>query len=457
MPYSAQKIGVFTALALLTVACKGPQSPDLPREVTFAGHIAPIVHRSCSPCHHPGGAGPFSLIRYEEVAKRADMVAEVTGDRYMPPWPADPEFRHFLGEKVLTELEIALIARWAAQGAPAGDTAAIAYPNFDPSGHLGEPDLIVTMPDTVRLAGDNTDRFLFMKMPFELPADTFVRAIAFVPGNRRAVHHMNGHLVSFAPDKKRSVFDGAFFVDREQVPVQEAYPQMDLLQDDGQYPALTPLICSYLPGMEATGYPDGIGGFRLPKKGAFLLNDMHYGPLGRDTFDYSAFHIWFAPGPPKRPVKEIQLGTLGISDIIPPLVIPPDTVMTFRTSAVIQQDISMLSVNPHMHLLGKSFTAWAVLPSGEKVNLVRIPEWDFRWQYTYTFPTMLHLPRGTRIEVEAVFDNTEDNPFNPYHPPRTIAEREGSMRTTDEMLQFIFMYLPYQPGDESISLKPASN
>ena len=66
---------------------------------------------------------------------------------------------------------------------------------------------------------------------------------------------------------------------------------------------------------------------------------------------------------------------------------------------------------------------------------------------------MLRIPAGSLIEVEAVFDNTLDNPNNPYSPPQTIAERNGSMRTTDEMLQFILTYVPYQAGDESVSLQ----
>lgn len=150
---------------------------------------------------------------------------------------------------------------------------------------------------------------------------------------------------------------------------------------------------------------------------------------------------------------EIQLGTLGISDIVPALVIPPDTLMSFRTAAVIKQDISLLTVNPHMHLLGKSFKAWAVPPEGDTIPLIHIPEWDFRWQFFYSFERMIRLPAGTRIEVEASFDNTADNPNNPFDPPRTVAERDGSMRTTDEMLQFIITYLPYLPGDEEIELK----
>lgn len=456
----------FCSLLLLLASCQsdpaaGSAQPgeqeavlSLPDSVTFAEHIAPIVRTNCMPCHRPGSAGPFSLISYKDVAKRAKMVAHVTSTRYMPPWPADPSYRHFAEERVLTDFQIQLITKWAAQKAPAGDLQALSPPPEYPEGSmLGTPDLVVEMKDAYPIDGNNTDRFLFMKLPFEVPADTFIRAIEFVPGNRKAVHHMNGHLISFNPEKKRDVFAGDWVVDREVVPVNQAYPQMGLLHDDGSYPTLTPLVCNYLPGVTPTQYPDGIGGYTLPQKGAFLLNDLHYGPLGVDTSDRSKFNVFFAEKPPKRPTLELQLGTLGISDIVPPLVVPPDTIMTFRTRAVIRQDVSLLTINPHMHLLGKSFLAYAITPSQDTIPLIKIPVWDFRWQYFYTFEKMIRLPSGTVVEVVAEFDNTTDNPNNPFDPPQTVAERDGSMRTTDEMLQCILTFVPYLPGDEDISLK----
>ena len=111
-----------------------------------------------------------------------------------------------------------------------------------------------------------------------------------------------------------------------------------------------------------------------------------------------------------------------------------------------------------MHLLGKSFKAYALTPGLDTIRLIHIPEWDFRWQYFYTFKHMVKIPAGSTLVVEATFDNTADNPNNPNDPPQVVAERldrggEG-MRTTDEMLQFIISWLPYEDGDESISLEP---
>jgi hypothetical protein len=233
----------------------------------------------------------------------------------------------------------------------------------------------------------------------------------------------------------------------------EAYKALDLPNDDGSFPMMTQSVTNYLPGVTPPIYPPGIGGFKLARKGAIFLKDIHYGPSRIDTTDQTAFNVFFAGEPPKRPTQEFQMGTFGVSPIVPPLVIPPDTIMKFSSQYTLPFDISVLTINPHMHLLGKSFWAYAITRKGDTIPMIRINKWDFRWQYFYTYKKMLKIPQGATIHVEAVYDNTRKNPNNPFSPPRLVAEREGSMRTSDEMLQFIITYLPYRNGDENISLE----
>jgi copper type II ascorbate-dependent monooxygenase-like protein len=432
----------------------GPAASDasLPAEITFSEHIAPIVFSHCSKCHRPGEAGPFPLLNYADVASRGDLVRAVTQSRYMPPWPADPGYRHFVGENVLTEREIALIGRWATQGAPRGDPSRQPKPPTFPKGsQLGTPDLVVRMPGPYRIAGDATDKFLSMKLPFSIPNDTFVRAIEFVPGNRKLVHHVNAHLVTFPDGTRRDLTKGRWYVkvDPEHA---EALEQLDLRGDNGSSAPITLSVANYLPGALPTLYPEGIGGFRLSRKGYLLLHHIHYGPSTSNQTDQSYFNIFFDSLPPRRPTYTLLLGTLGRSPVVPPLVVPPDSVKTFRTQFTLPADISVLTINPHMHLLGKTFLAYAVTPSGETIPLIRINHWDFRWQYFYTFEKILKLTRGTTIYAEASFDNTVNNPNNPFHPPQVVREQGGSMRTTDEMFQCIITMMPYQEGDENISL-----
>ncbi len=421
--------------------------------VYFAEHISPIIFNNCTECHHEHGAAPFSMTNYHDVRKRAKMVAYVTGIGYMPPWPADPEYSHFIGEKILNQEEKDLIQKWYNQGALLGDSLKMAkVPEFTSGSLLGKPDLVVKMAKPIIIPGDNKDRFLIIKVPFELPVDTFIRVVEFVPGNNQLVHHMNGHVLAYRGHDEKDLHEGQYFVNLEEFSPSEAWGKMGIPNEDGTYPVKIPSVCNYLPGVQTSLYPRGIGGFKMSKKGMFLINDMHYGPSPVDDEDRSYFNVFFDSIPPKRPIGEFQLGTLGVSRIVPPLVIPPNERKNFTTSFTLPNDISVLTVNPHMHLLGKTFKAYAIKPNNDTIPLVKIDDWNFRWQFFYTFKKMLHLPAGTKIKVEAMFDNTLSNPDNPFDPPKWITGKDGSMKTTDEMLQLIITYLPYRTGDENISL-----
>ena len=428
------------------------------RTPVWSEDIAPIVFKNCSVCHRPGEAAPFPLLTYRDAAKRARTIARMVSSRSMPPWPADPSYTHFLNERLLTQEEIDLIAAWAAAGAPEGDsTQTPPTPVFPPYTALGKPDLILQHPEPFFIPGDNRDHFVAMKFPFELPQNTWVRAIEFIPGNRQAVHHMNGHLISFDANRKQAVHEGFLHLEEGEFSVPAlTHKKLGILHDDGSYPNMTPSVVNYLPGVFFLKYPDEIGGYHFPQKGALYVKNMHYGPSPKDTFDHSKFHIYFSKTPPGRPVQEMILGTLGVSPIEPPLVIPPGTIKKFITKFIVKEDISVLTLNPHMHLTGKRFKGYALGPERDTIRLIHIPDWDFRWQYFYTFPKMVKIPKGYTLVAEGEFDNTSKNPNNPFDPPREVREQNGSMRTTDEMFQFIISWLPYQKGDEEISLEGKS-
>ncbi|MFI5218395.1 MAG: cytochrome c [Bacteroidia bacterium] len=440
---------------LLLACCSCNQRSSVKKDATFSEDIAPLIFKNCSPCHRPGEAAPFSLLTYQDVLKKAGTIKLVTESRFMPPWPADPSYSHFIGERILTDDEIEMISSWVENDCLPGDPSKLPpIPQFPKGSMLGKPDLVVKMKEHYLIEGDNKDRFMIIKIPYEIPNDTFIRAIEYVPGNRKLVHHMNGHIIQYDDSKKKNHFAGPFAINRDSAgTLEQSYKAINLLNDDDSYPLLTPSVSNHLPGVLPAVYPNGIGGWRLKRKGAFLMRDIHYGPSPVDAQDQSYFNIFFTDKPPVRPTMETQLGTLGISDIVPPLVIPADSIKTFTTRAVIQNDISLITINPHMHLLGKSFWAFAVKPDGDTIPLIRIKKWDFRWQYFYTFHKMMKIPKGTTITAIGVYDNTIKNPNNPFFPPREISGKSGSMKTTDEMFQLILTFLPYQAGDENISLE----
>src|SRR5215813_7866440 len=125
---------------------------------TFSHDVAPILYRECAVCHRPAGVAPFSLLTYQDAAKRAQLIATVTTKRYMPPWLADaPRFAH---ERRLSDAEIQTLARWAANGAPQGNTAeAPPAPRFADGWQLGKPDLEAEMRAPFAVAAEGLDQY----------------------------------------------------------------------------------------------------------------------------------------------------------------------------------------------------------------------------------------------------------------------------------------------------------
>lgn len=440
------KLSVVLLSSLSFGAC------NLGKEKTFAEDIAPIIHQNCTPCHRDNGGGPFNLITFQDVKKRAKMVAAVTKNRYMPPWPADGNYSHFINERVLSDEQIQSIRDWYEAGCPAGDTSKIRYPKIQES-VLGKPDMVINIRH-IEILGDNKDKFYLLKMPYQMPEGKFVKAVDFIPGQIKYAHHVNGHYLGY--NDNSNPFLGADLLNIESQNYEEEFKQLNFVNADGSLPYRVHSAFNYLPGAFGVKYPNGIGGFFMSKKGAFVANDIHYGPSRKHVIDSSKLLIYFSNEAPKRPTFEIMMGTNGVSTIEPPLQIQANSMSKHISKLTIYNDISVLTINPHMHLIGKSFKAYALKPNGDTVNLIHIPKWQFRWQYFYTFQHPVRIPKGSTIFVIAEFDNTSNNPNNPFNPPKLIGERldkgGASMRTTDEMLQFIITYMPYQKGDENIDL-----
>lgn len=446
-------ISSVLGIVLLTQACDNPNR--MPDNVTYTEHIAPLMYKNCTGCHREGGGAHFNLVTYADAKKYGAASAFVMRERMMPPWPADPHYTEFVGQKVVSERDIRLVEKWVQDGMKEGPADKMPkLPDYPKGSLIGTPDMRIPV-EPYFLPANSSDKFLLVKIPFELPTDTYASVVEFMPGNGNVVHHVNGDMVKYDFDKKKTVYVGKNIADMiEDSTIKIAFEKLGLPNDDGTYPTLQKSVVNYLPGTYGQRYPEGLGGYKLPRKGAFLLNDLHYGfTKDKAVWDSSYINIFFSKLPPSRPVREFQLGTIGVSPVLPDLVLQPNTVKNVYSKYTIPEDISVLTINPHMHLIGKSFKAYALKPDGDTIRLISIPKWDFNWQYFYTFKKLVKIPKGSTIVAEGVYDNTKNNMNNPFSPPRLVRDQNGSMRATDEMFQFIVTYVPYKEGDENISLE----
>ena len=413
---------------------------------TWYKDIAPIILTKCAPCHQPGEAAPFALLTWQDAAKRASFIKKVVSSRYMPPWRADRQYGHFANDRSLSDAEIGLIVGWVNAGAPAGEEHT-PLPNGVVPGTIyhRKPDLVLAASDSFHVPGDNKERFIVFKIPFELKDSASVEAIEFFSNNKKLIHHAN-YAIQAVPDENIDIKSTAAYVnltDDDRTKVDQYMPYRKIMTYYG----------GWIPGTSYEYFPRQFG-WVMPRRGVILLT-VHFAPSATDETSFSGVNIFFKKAAVLRKMKVISFGSGGIGEqqIEPIFYIKANTVQTFHLEVTNQnEDQSLLYVWPHMHLLGKEFKAYVSTPSGDTIPLIHIPEWDFRWQEIYRFPHPIKIPKGSVIHLEGTYDNTADNPSNPNTPPKTVFSM-GDMTTTDEMMTLMMGFLPYEKGDENIDLQ----
>ncbi len=415
---------VVACVAIWTSAdAAGAEGSSAPGEVTFSKHIAPILWKNCAGCHRAGEIGPFSLLTYDEAQKRAEFLAEITADRRMPPWKAEPGVGKFRDERRLTEAEIELIGKWAAAGAPEGNPRDLPRPpKFTDGWQLGEPDMIVKMAEPFAVPAGGKDIYRCFVIPLPIEKDMMVSAVEFRPGNRRVVHHSIMFLDAAGEASKLAGKDG-----------QPGYESFG-----GPGVAATGGLGAWVPGMMPRLLPDGFGKF--VKQGSDLVLQVHYHPTGKPEQDQSAVGIYFC----KKPVTRV---ISGIAIVQPDLKIPAGRRYhsVQAESEPLPADVHVLGLTPHMHYLGREIKVTAVDPTGTKTApLIWIKDWDFNWQGSYQFVRPIRLPKGSTIKVQAYYDNSTHNPKNPNYPPKEVSWGIG---TDDEMCLVSVQIFANTPDD----------
>ena len=381
---------------------------------TFNKDIAPILYQHCATCHRPGEVAPFSLLTYEDAAKRAKLIASAAERRFMPPWKPEPGYGKFAKERRLTDDQIALIRAWAENGAPEGDPGdKPPLPAFTDGWQAGKPDQILAMPSSFAVASSGHDLFRCFLLPLNLDRDVYVSGTEFRPGNRRIVHHALVYVDTTGAARARAGRDGG-------------YPCFG-----GPGVPGVNLIGGWVPGTVAQ--PPSNEFSRFVPKGSDVVVQIHYHPSGKPESDQSSVGLIFS-GPPKRG----RTGAMVIGGRLD--IAPGDPHYVVKGQLVLPRDVELSGISPHAHYLGKEMKVTAYLPDGTNIPLIWIKDWDFNWQGAYQYEKPIGLPKDTRIELEYIFDNSENNPRNPSHPPVRVKWGEQS---TDEMaLAFLVLLLP---------------
>jgi len=401
--------------------------------VNWANDIAPILYENCTKCHREAGLGHFSLVGYGNAFSKRLSIREETGARRMPPWKPDPTYRQYAHENRLSDAEIQLIDDWVEAGAPSGDLSqAPPDPVFTQGSSIGEPDHFLTTPFYTVTATD--DEYRCFVIPNGLNQVSYLRGLEAIPGNHEVVHHI---LIYEDVTGQAQILDN-------QTPNEHGYVNFGSSGVAGAR-----LVGAWVPGAQSTLLPPFMGIKLTP--GADLIVQMHYPKGVTGMSDMTTLNFFFTPG--NQNIREVSLAPFinhfPFSLQNGPLFIPANTTRTFHAKFTAPQKGSLISVAPHMHLIGRNITSFGVTPQGDTIPFIRINDWDFHWQGGYTFQHVQPIPSGTVLHAYATYDNTSDNPHQPSDPPQDVSSGEA---TTDEMMIIYFAYMSYQTGDENILL-----
>lgn len=416
--------GCIISILWFSTACLS-QTP------TWAEKIAPILYKNCTNCHHTGGVAPFSLMTYNQAANFKSAISHSVGIGHMPPWPPDSKYSALAYNRTLSEADKKAILDWANADAPSGNLAnAPAPPTYTDGPAIANPTWTQRIPSYT--VTSNLDIYRCFPMRSGTTVDKFITGLECLPGNGTIVHH----ILIFA-DQSNKCFD---------LDAADAGPGYTSFGGVGSSSAT--LIGAWVPGSQPQIYPVGMG-IRL-SAGANIILQIHYAPSSSGKTDSTMLRLKTTEVP-QREVRIVPILNHSTSLTNGPLIIPANTTKTFNAQYTNNlADGTIISVAPHMHLIGKSIKAWGILPTGDTMKLIKIDNWDFHWQGFYLFKKALKFPRGTKLQSEAVYDNTMNNVNQPNNPPKIVTLGEA---TTDEMMLIYFSFLAYQPGDENLVLE----
>lgn len=443
------RIGAFIAGLVASTAFAQVSGRYSDRSLTFSHDVAPILYKHCVRCHHPGDIAPMSLLTYKDARPWAAAIREAVVSRRMPPWLADPTVGHWSNDPRLSDAEIQTVRAWVSNSAAEGNLKDMpTTPAFPDGWKIDKPDAVFRIP-VHTLEPKGPDEYTYVDVPTDFHEDRWIVAAELRPGNRKIVHHAHVFVKEMNEEQRKTstpaseyskwirLRQGSLEWVRPEAPVIDNGCSVD---DNGLFPGskssdLGSLISSYLPGREPDVYPAGTA--RKIPAGAVLSFQIHYSrTTGRTETDATSVGLIFAKEPPQRVSRRIDLSN---QMFMIPAGDPDHAVSECHT---FDKDVLVTSLTPHMHLRGKSMQIVADFPDGRKRTLLSVPDYQFNWQFTYREEEPVYLPKGTRIEVLAKFDNSINKAGNP--DPK-INVRWGSA-SESEMMDGWIEYLDATPA-----------
>ena len=385
----AMKATILLGVVCLLLLVSGPTvTTTSENNVTFTKDVAPIFYKNCTGCHRPGEIAPMSLLTYNDARPWAKSIREKVANRDMPPWHADPKYGEWRNDRRISQEAINTILAWVNTGAKEGDPKDLpALPEYTPGWRIGKPDQTFSAPEQAVPAEGVVD-YQYLSVPTNFKEDRWVTSAEI----RSSAHAVVHHVIVF-------------------------------VQEPGATSRLQGrLLVGFAPGEDPAVFRAGFG--RKIPAGSSLLFQIHYTPNGTAMKDTTTVGLIYAKTPVEHTV--VTRPVLQTAFEIP----AGHPNYEVKSSFTFNESAQLYSFMPHMHLRGKDFEYKAVFPDGTSRILLSVPRYDFSWQTYYVLKEPIAVPKGTRIECVAHFDNSTNNKYN---PDPTKAVRWGD-QTWEEMM-----------------------
>ncbi len=382
-----------------------PAEPVGKPGATFAKDVAPILKAHCQECHRPGAVGPFVLQTADQAIAKAKAIDAAVSDGRMPPWFAAPDqSAHFTNRRGLSAAERDTLLAWLrSSDKPRGNDRDLPAP-LPPADEwrIGKPDVVVTT--TLQELPESGDiPYRYAVLPTGSLRETWVQGVEIKADNPRVLHHAN---VAFAKLGEQFTVEN--------------------------------FITGQVPGGEAMNLTDGVA-VRLPAASVLVLQ-MHFVTTGKPEKCKVSIGLRYAREPVQKRLRLSYLATTRFA-------IPPGA-SAHRVAVTKELPCDAIGVGlfSHMHLRGKDMAFRAKKPDGTTEELLLIPNYSFSWQLPYRWEFgAKRLPKGTKLECVAHYDNSA---FNPFNPDPTVTVREGPQTHHEMMNGFAF----YVDANERLNL-----
>jgi hypothetical protein len=375
------------AVLMGLVAMAAPDAPP----VTFNKDVLPILQKNCQTCHRPGEVAPMSLLTYSEARPWAKAIKAAVVSQKMPPWFADPNVGHFSNERRLSQAEIATLSSWADNGAAEGAAKDAPAPlKFVDGWHI-KPDVVVEMPTEFHVPATGAVDYQYMLVKTNFKEDMWVSAAEIRAGNDKVVHHGEAWV---RPPGSKWMADATPGV---------SYATGEMRKGPGEG---IEILGKFNPGLNEQTFDFG-GSAKFVPKGSDIVFEFHYTSVGTPQTSRSKVGLVLA----KAPVQSRYV--TGYGPTANNLVLEPgdgNAEVVSEMTAV--EESKLVYVQPHMHLRGKDYEVRVVYPTGETQTVFR-GKFDFNWQLGYDLAKPVLLPKGTKVQGIAHFDNSANNRFNP--------------------------------------------